>query len=173
MAARLLKASMANILRCWGAHSREMGAAAAAEAYASVAAAEAAAAATAAAAEAAAERLVLRDAGRASAAARMAGGRVAAGLRRSVRDWRRVAHARGLGRRVLVSTLRRAAGAGAAGAAEVLFAWSKVAHARVLGRGLHSSTSQLNFSRCCHRTSMKPPSVSLKSAHDKPKSWRV
>ena len=41
------------------------------------------------------------------------------------------------------------------------------------GRGLHSSPSQLNLSRFCHRNSMKPPSVSHKSAHDKPKSGRV
>jgi hypothetical protein len=43
----------------------------------------------------------------------------------------------------------------------------------LVGRGLHFSTSQLNLSRVSHRNSMNPPSVSLKSGHDKPKSGRV
>jgi hypothetical protein len=41
------------------------------------------------------------------------------------------------------------------------------------GMALHSYTSELNLSHFYHRTSMKPPSVSHKSAHDKPKSGRV
>ena len=46
-------------------------------------------------------------------------------------------------------------------------------HHGTSGRGSHSSTAQLNLCRFCHRNSMIPPSVPLKSAHDEPKSGRV